>query len=53
MVSRVQSEKQLQLDFKWLKGYEFLSKKALDIYLKRIMESFQAEQIKKMVKEKH
>ena len=53
MVSRVQSEKQLQLDFKWLKGYEFLSKKALDIYLKRIMGSFQAEQIKKMVKEKH
>ncbi|MEM2146758.1 MAG: hypothetical protein QW279_15450 [Candidatus Jordarchaeaceae archaeon] len=35
------------------KGYEFLSKKALDIYLKRVMEHFEAEQRKKIVKEKN
>ncbi|MEM3765826.1 MAG: hypothetical protein QXU46_02220 [Candidatus Bathyarchaeia archaeon] len=53
MVSYVASEKPLQFDFNWMQGYEFLSRKALDIYLKRIMERFEAEQREKTVKEKH
>jgi len=44
MVSYVCSEKPLQFDFNWMQGYEFLSRKALGIYLKRMMERFEAEQ---------
>ncbi|MEM0358033.1 MAG: hypothetical protein QXL77_06645 [Candidatus Bathyarchaeia archaeon] len=34
-------------------GIEFLSRKALGIYLKRMMERFEAEQREKTVKEEH
>ncbi|MEM3759595.1 MAG: hypothetical protein QXZ02_00625 [Candidatus Bathyarchaeia archaeon] len=53
MVSYVCSEKPLRFDFNWVQGYEFLSNKALDIYLERMMEHFEAEQREKTVKEKH
>ncbi|MEM3697094.1 MAG: hypothetical protein QXQ94_06295 [Candidatus Bathyarchaeia archaeon] len=53
MVSYVCSEKPLQFDFNWMQGYEFLSRKALGICLKRMMEHSKAEQRKKIVKEKH
>ena len=53
MVSYVFSEKPLEFDFNWMRGYEFLSEKALGIYLKRMMERFEAEQREKTVKEKH
>ncbi|MEM2704133.1 MAG: hypothetical protein QXK18_04425 [Candidatus Bathyarchaeia archaeon] len=53
MVSYVCSEKPLQFDFNWMQGYEFLSRKALGIYLKRMMERFEAEQREKTVKEEH
>ena len=53
MVSYVYSEKPFQFDFNWMEGYEFLSREALDIYIKRMRESSEADQRKKMVKEKH
>jgi len=51
MVSRIYSEKPLQFDFNWMEGYEFLSREALDIYIKRMSESSEADQSKKMAKE--
>lgn len=53
MVSYVYSEKPLQFDFNWLNGYEFLSKKALNIYIRKMMKKFETERKKKTIKEKH
>jgi len=53
MACYVCSEKPLEFDYNWLKGYEFLSEKALRIHVKRIKENIEAEQAKKQVNEKH
>jgi len=53
MVSHIYSEKPLQFDFNWKEGYEFLGSKALDIYIKRMRECFENEQMRKIVREQH
>jgi hypothetical protein len=51
MVNHVCSEKPLKFDFKWMEGYEFLRKKAFDIYIKRMRENSEADQGKRIVRE--
>jgi len=53
MVCYVCSEKPLEFDYNWLKGYEFLSDKALRIHVERIKENIGVEQAKKQASEKY
>lgn len=53
MVCYVYSEKPLEFNYNWLEGYEFLSKKATELHVRKMIREIEAEEVKRQIREKH